>query len=146
MILRQQQDDCSAPPHGSCRLLCPPTMKLPGRSATSSLAGWEQRPMEWCPTTIWLRGNYETKGFIAEMRRIGVTPHVPQYTARSGRSAIDGPTTRHQGYAKSINALSAAASRRSLAGSHRGAGCASSSCAAQAMLVRFLACTRSLTT
>ncbi len=38
------------------------------------------------------------------MRRIGVTPHVAQNTARSGGSAIDGRTTRHQGYAKSINA------------------------------------------
>jgi len=38
------------------------------------------------------------------MRRIGVTPHVAQNTARSGGSAIDGRTTRHQGYAKPINA------------------------------------------
>jgi len=48
--------------------------------------------------------NYDTKGFVAEMRRIGVTPHVAQNTARSGGSAIDGRTTRHVGYAKSINA------------------------------------------
>ena len=40
----------------------------------------------------------------AEMRRIGVTPHVAQNTARLGGSAIDGRTTRHEGYAKSINA------------------------------------------
>jgi hypothetical protein len=46
--------------------------------------------------------NYDTKGFVAEMRRIGVTPHVSQNTARSGGSAIDGCTTRHQGYDKSI--------------------------------------------
>jgi hypothetical protein len=38
------------------------------------------------------------------MRRIGVTPHVAQNTARSGGSAIDGRTARHEGYAKSINA------------------------------------------
>jgi hypothetical protein len=39
------------------------------------------------------------------MRRcIGVTPHVAQNTARSGGSAIDGRTTRHEGYAKSIHA------------------------------------------
>jgi hypothetical protein len=38
------------------------------------------------------------------MRRLGVTPHVAQNTARSGGSAIDGRTTRHEGYAKSINA------------------------------------------
>jgi len=47
---------------------------------------------------------YDTKGFFAEMRRIGVTPHVAQNTARLGGSAIDGRTTRHEGYAKSINA------------------------------------------
>ena len=38
------------------------------------------------------------------MRRIGVTPHVAQNAGRSGGSAIDGRTTRHEGYAKSINA------------------------------------------
>jgi hypothetical protein len=38
------------------------------------------------------------------MRRLGVTPHVAQNTARSGGSAIDGRTTRHEGYDKSINA------------------------------------------
>jgi hypothetical protein len=45
-----------------------------------------------------------TKGFVAEMRRIGVTPHVAQNTVRSCGSAIDGRTTRHEGYAKSIHA------------------------------------------
>jgi hypothetical protein len=48
--------------------------------------------------------NYDTKGMVAEFRRIGVTPHVAQNTARSGGSAIDGRTTRHESYAKSINA------------------------------------------
>ena len=48
--------------------------------------------------------NYDTRGMVAELRRIGVTPHVAQNTARSGGSAIDGRTTRHQGYAQSINA------------------------------------------
>jgi hypothetical protein len=45
-----------------------------------------------------------TRGFVAEMRRIGGPPHVAQNTARSGGSAIDGRTARHEGYAKSINA------------------------------------------
>ena len=48
--------------------------------------------------------NYDTKGFVAEVRRIGVTPHVAQNTARPGGSAIDSRTTRHEGYAQSINA------------------------------------------
>ena len=38
------------------------------------------------------------------MRRLGVPAHVAQNTARSGGSEIDGRTTRHVGYAKSINA------------------------------------------
>jgi len=48
--------------------------------------------------------NYDTKGMVAELRRIGVTPHVAQNTNRPGGSAIDGRTTCHEGYAKSINA------------------------------------------
>jgi len=47
---------------------------------------------------------YDTKGFVAKMRFIGVTPHVSQNTKRKGGSAIDRRTTRHEGYAKSINA------------------------------------------
>ena len=38
------------------------------------------------------------------MRRIGVTLHADQNTARPGGSTIDRRTTRHGGYAKSINA------------------------------------------
>jgi hypothetical protein len=54
--------------------------------------------------TIGADKNYDTKGFVAEMRRLGVAPHVVQNTARSGGSAIDGRTTRHEGYDKSIHA------------------------------------------
>jgi IS5 family transposase len=54
--------------------------------------------------TIGADKGYDTKGFVGEMRRLGVTPHVAQNTARSGGSAIYGRTTRHEGYAKSINA------------------------------------------
>jgi hypothetical protein len=54
--------------------------------------------------TIGADKNYDTRGFVAEIRRIGITSYVAQNTARSGGSAIDGRTTRHEGYAKSINA------------------------------------------
>lgn len=54
--------------------------------------------------TIGADKNYDTRGFVAEMRRLGVTPHVAQNSGRSGGSAIDGRTTRHEGYAKSIHA------------------------------------------
>jgi transposase len=43
---------------------------------------------------------YDTQDFVAEMRRLGVTPHVAQHT-NGRRSAIDGRTTRHPGYAVS---------------------------------------------
>src|SRR3954471_24891475 len=43
---------------------------------------------------------YDTRDFVAEMRRLGVTPHVSQNT-NGRRSAIDGRTTRHAGYAVS---------------------------------------------
>jgi hypothetical protein len=43
---------------------------------------------------------YDTLDFVAEMRDLGVTPHVAQNT-KNRRSAIDGRTTRHAGYATS---------------------------------------------
>lgn len=57
-----------------------------------------------CPTarrrTIGADKLYDTREFVAGCRDLGVTPHVAQNT--SGRSsAIDGRTTRHDGYAKS---------------------------------------------
>jgi transposase len=44
--------------------------------------------------------NYDTRGFVAAMRRRRVTPHVAQHK-KGRRSAIDGRTTRHPGYAVS---------------------------------------------
>jgi transposase len=41
---------------------------------------------------------YDTAGFVAAARDVGVTPHVAQNTTKR-RSAIDGRTTRHPGYA-----------------------------------------------
>ena len=45
--------------------------------------------------------SYDTQDFVAEMRRLGVTPHVTQNNKKR-RSAIDGRTTRHAGYATSL--------------------------------------------
>jgi transposase len=42
--------------------------------------------------------NYDTAGFVKAMRAQGVTPHF----ARKAQSAIDGRTTRHAGYAVSL--------------------------------------------
>jgi hypothetical protein len=44
---------------------------------------------------------YDTRGFVARLRSIHVTPHVAQNVNRSGGSAIDGRTTQHQGYSVS---------------------------------------------
>jgi hypothetical protein len=41
---------------------------------------------------------FDTKDFVAECRHLKVTPHVAQNIKRKGGSAIDGRTTRHEGY------------------------------------------------
>jgi transposase len=43
---------------------------------------------------------YDTRGFVAAMREKNVTPHVAQNNTNR-RSAIDGRTTQHEGYAVS---------------------------------------------
>jgi len=43
---------------------------------------------------------YDTRDFVADCRRRGITPHVAQHD-QGRRSAIDGRTTRHAGYAVS---------------------------------------------
>jgi len=46
--------------------------------------------------------NYDTKGFVHQLREMGVTPHVAQYPETPHRgSAIDARTTHHPGYAVS---------------------------------------------
>jgi transposase len=50
------------------------------------------------PQTLGADKNYDTRGCVADMRVRGVTPHVAQNTTRR-KSAIDGRTTRHTGYA-----------------------------------------------
>ena len=52
------------------------------------------------PTTLGADKNYDTRQCVAELRQLGVTPHVAQNTT-SRRSAIDGRTTRHPGYGTS---------------------------------------------
>jgi IS5 family transposase len=48
--------------------------------------------------TVGADKGYDTKDFVAECRHLQVTPHVAQNVRRSGGSAIDGRTTRHEGY------------------------------------------------
>lgn len=60
------------------------------------MAGLDRAPR----STLGADKNYDTQGFVAAMRRLGVTPHVAQHT-NGRRSAIDRRTTRHSGYAVS---------------------------------------------
>jgi len=43
---------------------------------------------------------FDTQGFVAALKKLNATPHVAQNTTNR-RSAIDGRTTRHPGYAVS---------------------------------------------
>ena len=50
------------------------------------------------PKTVGADKAYDTADFIAACRQRNVTPHVAQNDGRRGGSAIDGRTTRHEGY------------------------------------------------
>ena len=50
--------------------------------------------------TVGADKGYDTRGFVAALRSLGLTPHVAQNTTRRA-SAIDDRTTRHAGYAVS---------------------------------------------
>ncbi len=45
---------------------------------------------------------YDTRGFVADTRNLGFTPHVAQNASGNRRSAIDGRTTRHAGHEVSM--------------------------------------------
>ena len=51
------------------------------------------------PTTLGGDKGFDAADFVMELREINVTPHIAQNTSR--RSAVDGRTTRHPGYAVS---------------------------------------------
>jgi hypothetical protein len=51
--------------------------------------------------TVGADRGFDTRDFVEDLRELGATPHVAQNTA-GRRSAIDGRTTRHPGYAISI--------------------------------------------
>ncbi len=57
----------------------------------------KRRPPRKRRRTVGGDKNYDTKGFVADARAAGFTPHVAQNTTNR-RSAIDGRTTRHAGY------------------------------------------------
>jgi len=53
------------------------------------------------PKTLAADRAYDTRDFVADLRALGVTPHVTQHT-RGRRSTLDGRTTRHPGYLVSL--------------------------------------------
>jgi len=53
--------------------------------------------------TVGADRGYDTRDFVARCRQLEVTPHVVQYEHARRRSAIDGRTTRHEGYALSLH-------------------------------------------
>jgi hypothetical protein len=65
-------------------------------------AQWERAPGR--RRTVGADKAYDVGDFVGLMRELQTTPHVTQNVARSGGSAIDGRTTRHEGYAKSQHA------------------------------------------
>lgn len=52
------------------------------------------------PVTLGADKGFDARDFVAELREVNVTPHLAQNTS-GRRSAIDGRTTRHAGYAVS---------------------------------------------
>jgi transposase len=50
------------------------------------------------PVTLGADKGFDARDFVAELREVNVTPHLAQNTS-GRRSAIDGRTTRHPGYA-----------------------------------------------
>jgi transposase len=58
----------------------------------------EPRADRPCTVTLGADKGYDTQDFVNELRSMAVTPHVAQNSS-GRRSAIDGRTTRHGGYA-----------------------------------------------
>ena len=56
------------------------------------------------PRTVGADKLFDTRDFVARVRKLTVTPHVAQNIERKGGSAIDARTTRHTGYVLSLKA------------------------------------------
>jgi transposase len=74
------------------------------RDAALLLLHGQLKRRRWCRRTVGADKGYDTHEFVEVARELGITPHVSQNTKRRGGSAIDGRTTRHDGYAKSQHA------------------------------------------
>jgi hypothetical protein len=65
-------------------------------------AQWQRAPGR--RRTVGADKAYDVREFVDLTRELNTTPHVTQNVARSGGSAIDARTTRHEGYAMSQHA------------------------------------------
>ena len=88
------------PPRAAGRL--PGDRTPPGRPSGTWSRSCSTRPRSarFHPKTLGGDKDYDTRDCVADMRERRVTPHVAQNTSNR-RSAIDGRTTRHPGYAVS---------------------------------------------
>ena len=68
------------------------------RDAAIAMLG--ELPLTTRRVTVGGDKNFDMPGWVGAVRQMGITPHVAQHTVRR-RSAIDGRTTRHLGYAVS---------------------------------------------
>lgn len=59
----------------------------------------QQLPRNSRRITLGADKGYDTKEFVKELRNLKVTPHVAQNTSGNRKSAINGRTTSHPGYA-----------------------------------------------
>jgi hypothetical protein len=50
------------------------------------------------PMSVGADKAYDTRDFVQTVREVNIRPHVSQNLKRAGGSAIDGRTTRHEGY------------------------------------------------
>jgi len=66
------------------------------RDAAIAMLG--ELPLTTRRVTVGGDKNFDMPAWVGAVRRMGITPHVAQHTVRR-RSAIDGRTTRHPGYA-----------------------------------------------
>ena len=72
------------------------------RSALTMLGRIKERRAG--PVTVGADKGYDVASFVAACRELGVTPHVAQTSDTRRRSALDGRTARHPGYAISQRA------------------------------------------
>lgn len=64
----------------------------------SALAMLKRQPKRKKRRTLGADKHYDTKDFVAGCREVNFTPHVAQNITKNRGSAIDGRTTRHEGY------------------------------------------------